>query len=128
MYFWISTEIEKTQNLLSSVYKLVITIHCNSLAHDQDYFSHLLENICYLHTIDKIHWTFLTQFWNLSPTLFCPLQLLGPAIGCLVGPSSCNKHNKIGDNFQNCGWKEQCILSIVWLFVNRLHCLLFENE
>ena len=67
------------------------------------------------HTIDKIHWTFLPQFWKLSLTLFCPLQLLGPAICCLVGPSSCKGQNKAGDNFQNCVGKEQCILSIVWL-------------
>ena len=41
------------------------------------------------HTIDKIHWTFLPQFWKLSLTLFCPLQLLGPAIGFMAGLSSC---------------------------------------
>ena len=58
------------------------------------------------HTIDKIHWTFLPQFWKLSLTLFCPLQLPGPAIGSLASPSSCKRQNKVGDNFQNCGGKE----------------------
>ena len=71
------------------------------------------------HTIDKIHWTFLPQFWKLSLTLFCPLQLLGPAIGCLASPSSCKGQKKVEDNSQNCGGKGQCILSMVRCF--RMH-------
>ena len=69
------------------------------------------------HTINKIHYSstpFLPQFWKLSPTLFCPLQLLGPAKQPMASSGSCKGQNKVGDNFQNCGGKVQYILSIVW--------------
>ena len=59
--------------------------------------------------------SFPPQFWKLSPTLFCPLQLLGPAKQPMAGPSSCKGQNKVRNNFQNCDRKVQCILSIVCL-------------
>ena len=81
------------------------------------------------HTIDKIHWTFLPQFWKLSLTLFCPLQLPGPAIGSLASPSSCKGQNKVGDNFRNCGGKDQWCLLLMQLvessIYNRIHWLYY---
>ena len=37
----------------------------------------------------QVHWFVEHLFWNYSLTMICPIQLLGPAIGFLAGPSSC---------------------------------------
>ena len=47
--------------------------------------------------------------------LVLSLQLLGLAKLPMAGPGSCKGQNKVRDNFQNCGRKVQCILSIVCL-------------